>query len=173
MQQCVFYPNESAVWGTWSISACSLGCVWWVYLYPLLLNMDFSITPQQIFHVMVGFVIYCGFFIVSTSHYYSGHNSNKTTIHTLAFEGHFHIQNWFIPTMSRLWSPVDEYQLCILSPVVLTLSFPNIAEFWNCPHFDSAIRKSDIYFNLFPPSDLELRKKKGKQSRRYKNVMKD
>lgn len=66
--------------------------------------------------------------IIKNWFYHSGHNSNKSTIHEFASEGQFHIQNWFIPTMSRLWSPVDEYQSYILSPFFLTFSFSNIAE---------------------------------------------
>lgn len=45
----------------------------------------FNITPQQIFHLMVGFVIYCCFFIVSTPHLSFWAQFKQTTIRTLAF----------------------------------------------------------------------------------------
>lgn len=158
MQQRVFYLNESAVYGTWSICACSLGRTWWVDLNPLLFQhhptADLS-SHGWVRHLLL--LLHCfhpAFIILGT-------------IQT-NYNPRISIQKRFIPTMSRLWSPVDEFQFRILLPVFLTRSFPNKTEFWN--HFIHTSTQqsgiSDICLIL-----ISVKKKKGKQ--RCKNVMKD
>lgn len=153
MQQRVFYPNESAVYGTWSICACFLGRTWWVDLHPLLFQhhptADLS-SHGWVCHLLLLHCFHPAFIILGT-------------IQT-NYNPHISIQKRFIPTMSRLWSPVDEFQFHILLLVFLTRSFPNKTEFWN--HFIHPLIQQSGISNIYLILISVIKKKKGKQ--RYK-----
>lgn len=124
--------------------------------------MDFNITPQQIFHVMVGFVIYCGFFIVSTSYLsFWAQSKQNYNPYISIWESFPHSQLIYSNNVTIVvaggWISIMYSIACCSDPLLPKYSWILKSLY---PHFDSAIRKSNIYLNLCPPSDLELSKKK-------------